>query len=51
MKKIKNTINKVENKIINYFFDEDELELIAQYKFLGKISIVSAIIVIMTVIA
>lgn len=32
------------NKIINYFFDEDELELVSMYSSLVKLAVVSAVI-------
>lgn len=32
------------NKIINYFFDEDELELVPMYSLLMKLAVVSAIV-------
>lgn len=32
------------NKIINYFFDEEELELVPMYSLLMKLAVVSAVV-------
>ena len=39
------------NKIVNYFFDEEELELVSKYSFLAKVGVISAIITMLGVIA
>lgn len=36
------------NKIINYFFDEDEMELVPMYSFLVKLAVVSAVIILIS---
>ena len=36
--------------ILNYFFDEDEMELVSEYSFLLNVAIVSAAITLLTII-
>lgn len=39
------------NKIINFFFDEDEMELVEKYKNLGIMAIISFTISVLAIIA
>lgn len=36
--------------LVNYFFDEDEMELVGKYEFLLNVAIVSATITLLTII-
>ena len=38
------------SKIVNYFFDEDEMELVPMYSVLLKLALVSAVIILISAI-
>ena len=38
------------NKVIDFFFEEDEMELVPAYEFLLKMALVSAVVTILAII-